>query len=122
MNKLIIIIPLIFATLNTSNANSNETNLYDPVEIKAALQIHSSLMAIGRKISSCSDSGKKHSLCLCENRKEISNFNKTVNNALKKHSRWLNYKSVNFKKPNGVGVTIRPSALKKQASMEAKCD
>jgi len=122
MNKLITTTILSLTTLNISNAASNESTLYDPVEIKAALEVHTSLMNVAKKISSCSDSGKKHSVCLCENKEELSKFNKTAIAALEKHPRWLRYKSIKFKKPNGVGVIIRPSSLKKQARMEAKCN
>jgi len=122
MNKLIISTALFLVVINTSIANTKELNLNNSHEIDAALKIHTSLMKVGKSVSSCYDSGNKHSACLCENKKEITIFNKLVNTTLKKYPRWLKYKSLNFKKPDGTGVIIRPIALKKQASMEAKCE
>jgi len=118
MRKLAIIFSIILSPVILAQ----DLYLSNEAELQVALAMNKALKVVSKSVTACIQSGKEHSVCLCNNRNEITNFNRIVKSAFHKYPYWLKVRTLNFSVADFPNVVINPSALLAEANKKLDCD
>ncbi len=100
---------------------SEEVLIEDPALVSQLIKIQDSLDKVSTAVMKCIDSGEKHSICLCQNKSIIIEFNNTVKSTLEKSTNFKSLDLVRFKHPDGEWITQSLEGIKLQANNEPSC-
>ncbi|MGH1402822.1 MAG: hypothetical protein ACRBDL_01115 [Alphaproteobacteria bacterium] len=88
--------------------------LTDSADIRDAQALDDALGNVSSAVTGCMDMGRNNTQCQCENLDIIHEFNGLYKETIVLHPDWKE-QSIYYQKPNGQGVTIMFSALRRQS-------
>lgn len=97
---------------------SEEVLIEDPALVAQLNKIQMNLDEVSLAITTCLESAKEHSLCMCESKENIIKFNASVKSLIEEHKDFSNLDLLRFKSTDGSWVTQSLEGLLKQASAE----
>ncbi|PHS72194.1 MAG: hypothetical protein COB22_05710 [Cycloclasticus sp.] len=116
MKKLIFIYMLACSSFVSAN---EDVLIEDSNQVAQLNAIQSNLDEVSSAVMSCIDSGKEHSVCLCQNEEIIIQFNINVKKLFEDNMVLQKYALVRFKSTDGTGVTQNLRGILKQANSGA---
>ena len=93
-----------------------EVLIEDPDLVAQLNKIQMNLDEVSLAIATCLESGKEHSICMCESKEIIIKFNASVKSLIEEHKDFSNLDLLRFKSTDGSWVTQSLEGLLKQAS------
>jgi hypothetical protein len=113
MKRLLLI--CLLATAGVVSAS--EELLIENTEMVTQLNIiQSSLDKVSTEVMSCMDSGNEHSVCMCQNKAIITQFNDGVKVFIENNKNLESHDLVRFKSPDGTWITLSIKGLLRQAN------
>ena len=115
MKKLLLVYLIAVSNLLWAG---EETLIEDPSLVSQLNLIQINLDKISSTIMNCMDSGKEHSVCMCQSKDIIIQFNNNVNSLIQNNKAIENLDLVRFKSTDGTWVTQSLHGLLNQANAE----
>jgi hypothetical protein len=119
MKYFVLLLVLICSTPVFAADNLDVT---DPEMVAGLVELDGIIGALSAGVMGCMDSGKKHKLCMCENRDLFARFSGAADSFFKKYPQLDGQDLVNFKNPEGVLVNLSLETAKRQADMKLSCE
>ena len=102
MKKMVFIYILTFSGFVSAN---EEVLIENSKQVAQLNTIQSHLDKVSSAVMSCIDLGKEHSVCLCQNKEIIIQFNTNVKKLIEENKELQKYDLVRFKSTDGTWVT-----------------